>query len=34
MKQGGVAADLKREETADALILTISIPKSGGAERT
>ena len=28
MKQGGVAADMRREETEDALILTISIPKS------
>lgn len=29
MKQGGVEADMKREETDDALILTISIPKTG-----
>ena len=28
MKQGGVGADLKREETEEALILTISIPKA------
>ena len=28
MKQGGIGADMKREETEDALILTISIPKS------
>jgi len=28
MKQGGIAAGLKREETEDSLILTISIPKS------
>ena len=28
MKQGGIAAGLKREETADSLILTISIPKN------
>ena len=28
MKQGGVAADMRREETEDALILTISIPKT------
>ena len=28
MKQGGIGADMKREETADALILTISIPKA------
>ena len=28
MKQGGVAADMRREETEDALILTISIPKA------
>ena len=34
MKQGGVAADLKREETADALILTISIPKNSAAQQT
>ncbi len=34
MKQGGVAADLKREETEEALILTISIPKAGGGERS
>ena len=27
MKQGGIDAGLKREETEDALILTISIPK-------
>ena len=27
MKQGGVAADMERRETPDALILTISIPK-------
>lgn len=28
MKQGGIGADMKREETEDALILTISIPKA------
>ncbi len=28
MKQGGIAAGMRREETDDALILTISIPKS------
>ena len=28
MKQGGIDAGMKREETEDALILTISIPKS------
>ncbi len=28
MKQGGIAAGMQREETEDALILTISIPKS------
>ena len=27
MRQGGIGADMKREETEDALILTISIPK-------
>ena len=27
MKQGGVAADMQKRETDDALILTISIPK-------
>ncbi|MBR0041274.1 MAG: ParB/RepB/Spo0J family partition protein [Oscillospiraceae bacterium] len=32
MRQGGVAADLRRQETDDALILTISIPKTGGRE--
>ena len=30
MKQGGVAADMERRETPDALILTISIPKGRG----
>lgn len=34
MKQGGVRADMKKEETEDALILTISIPKSGAQDRT
>ncbi len=29
MRQGGVAADMQRSETPDALILTISIPKRG-----
>ena len=29
MRQGGVAADMQRRETDDALILTISIPKRG-----
>lgn len=33
MKQGGVQADMKKEETEDALILTISIPKSGAQDR-
>jgi ParB family chromosome partitioning protein len=28
MKQGGIGADLRREETEEALILTISIPKA------
>ena len=28
MKRGGIGADMKREETEDALILTISIPKT------
>ena len=28
MKQGGIAAGMRREETDDALILTISIPKT------
>ena len=28
MKQGGIGADMKREETENALILTISIPKT------
>jgi ParB family chromosome partitioning protein len=28
MKQGGIAAGVKRQETEDSLILTISIPKS------
>ncbi|MBQ6466256.1 MAG: ParB/RepB/Spo0J family partition protein [Oscillospiraceae bacterium] len=32
MKQGGIDADLSREETADALILTISIPKARAAQ--
>ena len=30
MRQGGIGADLRREETDDALILTISIPKAAG----
>ena len=30
MKQGGVAADMQKRETDDALILTISIPKGRG----
>ena len=30
MRQGGVAADMQRRETDDALILTISIPKGRG----
>ena len=30
MRQGGVAADMQRRETPDALILTISIPKGKG----
>lgn len=28
MKQGGIAAGVKKQETEDSLILTISIPKS------
>ena len=28
MKQGGIGAEMKREETEDALVLTISIPKA------
>ena len=32
MKQGGVGADLKREETEEALILTISIPKNASSQ--
>ena len=32
MRQGGVAADMQRRETPDELILTISIPKTGGRE--
>ena len=32
MRQGGVAADMQRRETDDALILTISIPKTGARE--
>ena len=28
MKQGGIDAGMKREETEDSLILTISIPKN------
>ncbi|MBR1456380.1 MAG: hypothetical protein IJ594_04375 [Oscillospiraceae bacterium] len=28
MKQGGIDAGMRREETEDALILTISIPKA------
>ncbi|MBQ1236448.1 MAG: nucleoid occlusion protein, partial [Oscillospiraceae bacterium] len=28
MKQGGISAGLKRQETEDSLILTISIPKN------
>ena len=31
MRQGGVAADMQRRETPDALILTISIPKGKGS---
>ena len=30
MRQGGVDADMEKRETADALILTISIPKGRG----
>ena len=30
MKQGGVAADMEKRETDEALILTISIPKGRG----
>ena len=32
MKQGGIDAGIRREETEDSLILTISIPKSRAAE--
>ena len=32
MKQGGIEAGMRREETEEALILTISIPKRVGAE--
>ncbi len=32
MRQGGVAADMQRRETDEAVILTISIPKTGGRE--
>ena len=32
MKQGGIDAGVRREETEDSLILTISIPKSRAAE--
>ena len=32
MKQGGIAAGMKREETEDSLILTISIPKTRQTE--
>ncbi len=32
MRQGGVGADLQREETEDRLILTISIPKTAGGK--
>ena len=32
MKQGGIAAGMKREETEDSLILTISIPKNRAVE--
>ena len=32
MKQGGIDADLKREETEESLILTISIPKARAAQ--
>ena len=31
MKQGGIDAGIRREETAEALIVTISIPKAAGA---
>ena len=34
MKQGGIDAGMKREETEDSLILTISIPKSKAAATT
>ena len=34
MKQGGIDAGMKREETEDSLILTISIPKSKAAAAT
>ena len=32
MKQGGIDAGVRREETEDQLILTISIPKGKSAE--
>ena len=32
MKQGGIAAGVRREETEDSLILTISIPKAREAK--
>ena len=34
MKQGGIDAGMKREETEDSLILTISIPKNKAAAAT
>ena len=34
MKQGGVQADMQKQETEDALILTISIPKNGNTQQT
>ena len=34
MKQGGVQADMQKQETEDALILTISIPKTGNTQQT
>ena len=34
MKQGGIDAGMKREETDDSLILTISIPKNKAVTAT
>ena len=32
MRQGGIGADMKKEETEESLILTISIPKARSEE--